>query len=256
LTDSVQDELRKKLSASTVILTDKTRLSDNGNGTWSLQVNPFQQGGRPPCSGEKFANQSTGGWCSGFLVGSDIVVTADHCGRTLAAIEDTAYVFGFQASSLTDSGTTVFNNDQVYFGKDLLAFDLSDTGDFGIVRLDRLVTAPAADPLNVRSSGSLSVGSNLGVIGHPSGLPVKIAFGINTVLMRDDDPWLIANLDTYGGNSGSAVFNNDGEVEGILVRGAQDYEFDAACFRSNVIENSEGSEAVTKASAFRDKIPS
>ena len=33
-----------------------------------------------------------------------------------------------------------------------------------------------------------------------------------------------SNLDTFGGNSGSAVFNADtGEVEGILVRGEADY---------------------------------
>jgi len=34
----------------------------------------------------------------------------------------------------------------------------------------------------------------------------------------------VANLDTFGGNSGSAVFNAEtGEVEGILVRGENDY---------------------------------
>ena len=100
-----------------------------------------------------------------------------------------------------------------------------------------------------------TVGGNLGVIGYPSGLPVKIAFGDETVLMRKEGPWLIANLDTYGGNSGSPVFNAQGEVEGILVRGAVDYRFGGVCFRSNRIANSAGSEAVTKADVFQDKIP-
>ncbi len=74
--------------------------------------------------------------------------------------------------------------------------------------------------------------------------------------MRHNDPWLIANLDTYGGNSGSAVFNADGLVEDILVRGARDYVLDVVngCFRSNRIANLEGSEALTTASAFVDKI--
>jgi hypothetical protein len=37
----------------------------------------------------------------------------------------------------------------------------------------------------------------------------------------------VANLDTYGGNSGSPVFNHrTGEVEGILVRGENDYVYD------------------------------
>lgn len=256
LGNSDEEKLQAELIHATVILTDKSRLTKNGDGTWTLDVEPFQQAGLPPCSGEKFANQKTGGWCSGFLVGSDVIATAGHCGRNSDAIKNTAYVFGFRVSSDTDPGRTVFNENEVYFGSELLAFDLSSTGDFAIVRVNKAVTAPGAKPLKVRSSGSPSIGSSLGVIGHPSGLPVKIAFGVNTVLMRDNDPWLIANLDTYGGNSGSAVFNNKGEVEGILVRGAQDYEFEVDCFRSNLIENSEGSEAITKASAFVDKIPS
>ena len=256
ISESAEDQLRLELSRSTVILTDKSSLTDNGNGTFTLAVSQFRQRNLPPCSDEKFANQFVGGWCSGFLVGEDLIATAGHCGRTENDIKDTAYVFGFQASSPTDPGRMVFNEDQVYFGKELLAFDESDTGDYAVVRVDRKVTAPGAKPLKVRESGEPSIGSNLGVIGYPSGLPVKIAFGEETVLMRKEDPWLIANLDTYGGNSGSPVFNDDGEVEGILVRGAVDYRFSGVCFRSNRIENSDGSEAVTEAAAFKDKIPS
>lgn len=252
---NAQDVLNLELSQSTVLLTDKDSLTDNGNGTFSLAVSPFRQRSLPPCSDEKFANQFVGGWCSGFMVGDDLIATAGHCGRTQGDIENTAYVFGFQASSPTDPGRIVFKADQVYFGMDLVEFDDSDTGDYAIVRVDRKITAPGAKPLKVRDSGSPSVGSNLGVIGYPSGLPVKIAFGDQTVLMRDEDPWLIANLDTYGGNSGSAVFNANGEVEGILVRGAVDFRFSAICFRSNRIENSDGSEAVTKANVFQNKIP-
>ncbi|MEP3329689.1 trypsin-like serine protease [Sedimentitalea sp.] len=78
------------MSQSTVILTDKDRLTDNGNGTYNLSVAPFRQRGMPPCSDEKFANQFTGGWCSGFMVGDDLICTAGHCGRTQSDIEDTA----------------------------------------------------------------------------------------------------------------------------------------------------------------------
>ena len=249
------DKLRLELSASTVILTDISRLTDNGNGTWTLDVNAFRQRNMPPCSDEKFGNQITGGWCSGFLVGPDIIATAGHCSRTEARVEETAYIFGFQASSPTDPGRMIFNKDQVYFGKKRLEFDESDTGDYAIIQVDRKVTAPGAKPLKVRASGNPSAGINLGVIGYPSGLPVKIAYGEDTRLISNTDPWLIANLDTYGGNSGSAVFNDKGEVEGILVRGATDYRFSGVCFRSNRIEDSEGSEAITKASVFQSKIP-
>lgn len=251
------DAARQKLADATVILTNKSELTEQPDGSFKLDVDPFRRDSVPPCSGERFGNQHTGGWCSGFMVGPDVIVTAGHCGETDAQINQTAYVFGFRVGSADDPGTTEFRADQVYFGKELIAHDKSNTGDFAIVRVDRNITAPGATALQVRASGSIGVGENIGVIGYPSGLPVKIAFGDQTVVMRHDDPWLIANLDTYGGNSGSAVFNSDGLVEGILVRGARDYVLDHAngCFRSNRIANSAGSEAVTKASVFVDKIP-
>ena len=61
------------------------------------------------------------------------------------------------------------------------------------------------------------------VIGHPVGLPAKVAGG---AIVRDNtpNPFFVANLDTYGGNSGSPVFNSrTHRVEGILVRGERDF---------------------------------
>ncbi|WP_420540401.1 S46 family peptidase (plasmid) [Paenibacillus polymyxa] len=51
--------------------------------------------------------------------------------------------------------------------------------------------------------------------------PIKSGFAVGAAV-RDNPPnaFFVANLDTYGGNSGSPVFNSDThEVEGILVRG-------------------------------------
>src|SRR6185295_6557109 len=94
------------------------------------------------------------------------------------------------------------------------------------------------------------------VIGHPAGLPTKVAGG---AAVRDEKPagYFTANLDTYGGNSGSAVFNAvTGLVEGILVRGENDYVWKGSCRVSNVCTN-EGcrGEDVTKVSALADIIP-
>jgi len=255
LANSAEETMQRKLIASTVILTNKSSLSKNESGGWTLDLQDFRQGGRPPCSGERFGHQKIGGWCSGFLVGSDVIVTAGHCGKTEAEIQNTAYVFGFQASSKTDMGSSTFDSNQVYFGRELIAHDLSSEGDFAIVRLDREVNAPDSTPLSLRASGSPVEGGNLGVIGYPSGLPVKVAFGHATKLIKDQGPWLISNLDTYGGNSGSPVFNSNGEVEGILVRGATDYRMKENCFISNRVDDAEGSEVVTKTNVFLSQIP-
>ena len=82
----------------------------------------------------------------------------------------------------------------------------------------------------------LSVGSELTVIGYPLGLPVKIA---NEGTVRGfGSGFLVTNLDTYEGNSGSAVLNSEelskGRllVEGILVRGENDFEMTTPCYLS------------------------
>ena len=65
------------------------------------------------------------------------------------------------------------------------------------------------------------------VVGYPMGLPVKIA--ANGQVRSLESSFFVANLDTYGGNSGSPVFNTlalvNGHlvVEGILVRGEDDF---------------------------------
>jgi hypothetical protein len=74
------------------------------------------------------------------------------------------------------------------------------------------------------------------VVGHPSGLAVKIAAGA-TVRSNLESAYFVANLDTYGGNSGSAVFNEQtGLIEGILVRGETDFKYKNGCYVSNICD--------------------
>jgi V8-like Glu-specific endopeptidase len=103
--------------------------------------------------------------------------------------------------------------------------------DYAVIQLDRKVTDRR--PLSFRKSGKVSIGESVVVIGHPSGLPTKIADGAK--VRSHSGKYFVANLDTYGGNSGSAVFNhNTGEVEGILVRGENDYiQSSRGCMVSN-----------------------
>ncbi|MBU0985072.1 MAG: hypothetical protein KKA42_14455, partial [candidate division Zixibacteria bacterium] len=75
-------------------------------------------------------------------------------------------------------------------------------------------------------------------------------------------PWFQANLDTYGGNSGSMVVNTGTWViEGILVRGAPDFVNGGGCTESNQVPNTgnPGSglefEEVSKTVTFASYIP-
>ena len=79
------------------------------------------------------------------------------------------------------------------------------------------------------------------VIGHPSGLPTKISDGA-IVRENANKVFFQSTLDTFGGNSGSAVFDaKTGLVEGILVRGERDYVQDPVmnCSRPKVCKVTE-----------------
>lgn len=252
------DMEKKKAADSTVLLTNKSHLMKTGDGNYSLKTETFYFDFKPPCKDEPFLDtQNVGGWCSGFLVGLDLVATAGHCVKTDEQAENTAFVFGFRMDNV-DTQVTKFPSNKIYWGKKLIAQKLNQSMDYAIVQLDREVTTPEAKVLKVRRNGSAISGANVGVIGYPSGLPVKIAFGEETIVMKNDGNFLMANLDTYGGNSGSAVFDkNIQQVEGILVRGNADYEVDSTddCYRSVRYDNNEGSEWVTKSAVFQHFIP-
>jgi hypothetical protein len=93
--------------------------------------------------------------------------------------------------------------------------------DYAVIKLQRPVTNRA--PLTYRTTGKISQSQSLVVIGHPSGLPTKITDG-GKVTLNVERTKFSTNLDTFHGNSGSAVFDaKTGIIEGILIQGKTDY---------------------------------
>lgn len=171
------------------------------------------------CPSERFLAQMNPGNCTGFLVEEDLIATAGHCMTSFDTCEDYYWAFDFKDS------TTQFDSSQIYHCKEIerQVLDHSTMLDYALVRLDRAVVD--RKPLRVRTSGRVSSGTPLAVIGNPTGLPLKIADGAK-VRDGNNDIYFKANLDTFGGNSGSPVINTDtGIVEGILVRGETDYRY-------------------------------
>ncbi len=223
------------------------------------------------CPGEKFREQPIGAFCSGTLVGEDIVMTAGHCITDEAKCADTSFVFGFNIDKEGGEARTSAAAKDIYGCKRIIKRDLDKRypgifgtvlaiikvllnkagPDYALVQLDRKVTGRA--PLAVNRNKDLKEGSQVFVIGHPVGLPVKIA-GDAKVRDAGHRAWFSTDLDTFGGNSGSAVFNaSTNKIEGILVRGGTDFvDSPAGCkVQLRVGQNEGRGEAVTKVSALQ-----
>ncbi|WP_128429571.1 trypsin-like serine peptidase [Streptomyces cyaneus] len=198
---------------------------DNGDGTSRLATQNFGVS-YGLCAGEPFRDQPVGAFCSGFLVGPDVIATAGHC-INATTVGTVRFVFGFRMQGPGQPATVIPNGD-IYRGVALLGHTLTSAGaDWSLVRVDRPVTGRAILP--VRREGKIGNTEPVYVIGHPCGLPTKFADG-SAVRGNTEADFFVANLDTYGGNSGSPVFNeNTRIVEGILVRGERDFQQLGSC---------------------------
>ncbi len=246
------DDRLKQLADSTVALMKTTDLSLSGSNVTILGHNYGTQ--MNLCSDEKFREQDAAAFCSGTLIGPDVVLTAGHCIEQMSDCESTSFVFGFALKSVGLLPKSV-SSGEVYRCKEIIKTLRVNTGaDFAIIRLDRSVVNHAA--VGLRSNGEVESSASLVVIGHPVGLPTKVTTG-GTVRSVASVGFFVANVDTYGGNSGSAVINlATGLIEGVLVRGEQDFVNRGSCSVSKVCaEGTCRGEDVTRISAVRPFVP-
>ncbi|MBI4964408.1 MAG: trypsin-like peptidase domain-containing protein [Desulfomonile tiedjei] len=242
----------KSQADSVVALFEAGSITDNGNGTSSLQTTKFRTA-RNLCPEERFGEQPVGAFCTGFLVAPDIIATAGHCANA-SNVQDVRFVFGFEMENETKARLIIDNN-EIYRGVNIIGRqEIASGADWALIRIDRAVTNHPV--LQVRKSGKINDNQSVYVIGHPSGLPKKVAGG-SAVRKNESPEFFVANTDTYGGNSGSPVFNaNSHQVEGILVRGETDFVTQGNCTVSLVCPASGcRGEDCTRTSVFASLIP-
>lgn len=219
-----------ELSKSTAAMIDMGNLKSAPNGEVKIDAETLED--RGVCAKERFSKQISAANCSGFLVAPNVLVTAGHCIRSEADCRSYKWVFDYKVD-FEDQGAINVPASSVYSCKKIISrsLDGQTKDDYAVIELDRKATDRR--PLSFRRTGKIAKGASLVVIGHPTGLPTKIADGAKVRTLSTK--FFVANLDTYGGNSGSAVFNTStSEVEGILVRGDTDYVQEGSCQVSNV----------------------
>jgi V8-like Glu-specific endopeptidase len=262
------DSLMVELSRSTAAMISKYKLKPidglmdeyitpiNGKEAKNYEIIGSTLASTGICESEPFSDQIVAASCSGFLVGEDLLVTAGHCVRNMSDCRNYKWVFDFKMISEGVIDTTV-SAENVVGCVEIISRELNSStkNDYALLRINRKVTERS--PLEFRKQGKIEDKASLVVIGHPSGLPTKIADGA-TARNNKKDVYFVANLDTYGGNSGSAVLNaRTGIVEGILVRGERDYKYDFEnkCNKSNVCEMDDcRGEDVTRITNIRELV--
>jgi hypothetical protein len=242
----------RPLIEASLALVESDDLHKTADGRWQLRTSPFKED-YDLCSSETFASQPLGCFCSGVLVAADIVATAGHCVKSTADLDHIRFVFGFRMVD-GDTARTTFSDDDVYRGTKVIGRKFTaDRTDWALVRLDRPVVG--RKPVRFRNTGRVKNREPVFVIGHPCGLPQKIARGAR---IRNNQPtsYFVANLDTYGGNSGSPVFSaRSHQLEGLLVRGQTDFVSTGTCNVSMVFPTTgAGGEDVARATEWKKAI--
>jgi len=244
------NRIQRETSGSVLSAWNKDQLIPQLDGSYELYTIDFGYAYNLALT-EPFRNQPIGAHCTAFLVAPDIIVTAGHCVSSIDLLQK-RWVFGFRMLNNEKCNTRI-EPSEVYKGKEIIARQLlNGEEDFAVVRLDRPVVGHT--PLKV-SRENVKLGEKIYVLGHPCGLPIKLAD--NGKVISNSNPYYFeATLDTYGGNSGSPVFNKKGEVVGILVRGQKDFiSRDGKNYSNMVSENTVRGEGVTRTSQFLKYLP-
>ena len=263
------DSNLQEMATSVAIFVPKDQVKISGNSV-TLEGNTLDEmsemGWLVPgvnasmCAEELFTSQNAPGFCTGFLVKEDILVTAGHClEKTPCA--DTNIIFDFQMEP--GNSLRVLTRDNLFECSEVIARESPNSEnfylDYAIIKLDR---PTGRKGLVYATDDHIQAQDRVAVIGYPSGLPLKIASDASVISSEVDDPFFTANLDTFGSNSGSPVINIDTyQVEGILVRGMPDYVLseDGSCVQVNRCPERGGDnctgENATKMALVSESIP-
>lgn len=229
------DKLHQEAARSVAGLFERSSLSINPiNNEWLLPRVPLLKD-NGWCVSERFSEQPATAVCSGFLMAPDRLVSSAHCAKPDDAdpyidglrCSDIAAVFDYtlESTELFDGRERALDEQQLYFCEEVVGRFVDPSGaDWSVLKLDRPVIG--RKPLLPFSRAHISQTMKLSVIGHPLGLPSKVATG-GYVLDQSRTSYVVTDLDTYAGNSGSPVLvqaekNADLHVLGILSRGHDD----------------------------------
>lgn len=215
------DSLTKVMALKVACLIKSSSLKNRGDGTFEIISEGRLGNLLGLCESEMFTNEPVASFCSGFAISRNLFATAGHC-LDDENLNEIRIIYGFRMidkniPNLIIPASDIYEPTRIVKRK----LDKNTLEDFTIVEVNK--EFPDHKIVQIRKNDKVKIGEELFVIGYPSGIPLKIAAD-SKVLKNDNNFFFVTNTDTFGGNSGSPVFNkNNNTVEGILVRGHDDY---------------------------------
>ncbi|MFT5859220.1 MAG: S1-C subfamily serine protease [Flavobacteriaceae bacterium] len=214
-------------SRSVGIIIERDRLSALTDTLYALDISTKLKTVFRLCPEEPYSEQLSLGVGTAFIVGEDIMMTASHVFE--ADIENYVVLFNFEIINRGGAVFPIVSKSDVYE----IAAITEDNAELDILqfRVSRPLNAPV---LKLATTNTLSKGKSIYMIGHPSGLPKKVA--LNASVYTNDNPFhFYSTLDAYQGNSGSPVFDMATHtVIGVLVSGSQDFTWTGHCNKSKL----------------------
>ena len=245
----VNDPRLKELSRSVAYQIYKDELKGwTFQRYWTIVTRPLS--GRGVCENERFADQPTmRNDCSGILVGPKKLLLPGHCITAHYCWNDLFY-FMFNYHQEDSSMSLERHKDNFYKCEKVLkrVYDPSTATSYAVIELNREVKG--IEPVKFSRNTYVGKNSELVVVGHPNGLPQKIAR--DTFVTDESKKHFLFNSDIGGASKGSAVFNLETyELEGMLISGSKDFQVSrSGCKRALSFPMSEARELGIKSSAI------
>ena len=215
----ITDSKIQKQARTVAALIPSDQLFRKADGTYRLKTMGSYSSYYELCSTERFFNEPVCASCTAFAIAENLMATAGHC---LHANDFRKYYFVFDLN-LENIGEFIANgipDSLVYQPVDTLIIHEA-SADYSVVKTNKPIPyyriAKIADK-------DVNNDSHFYVLGYPCGLPLKYT-NESSLRINNSSDYFVLDCDTYGGNSGSPVFDAiTNEVEGILVRGNDDFK--------------------------------
>ncbi|MBH47885.1 MAG: hypothetical protein CME71_06905 [Halobacteriovorax sp.] len=216
---------------------------------WTIVTRPLSA--RGVCENERFADQPTmRNDCSGVLVGAKTLLMPGHCITEHYCWNDLFYfMFNYHQDEVTTMSLER-HKDNFYKCEKVIkrVYNPQTAVSYALIELNREVKG--IKPAKISTNLRIEKHTELVVMGHPDGLPLKIAG--DAFVTDEDDSHFVVSSDIAGSSKGSAVFNLEtSELEGFLISGRNDYEVSSSgCKRAPVYPYSEAKELGLKAASI------